>query len=367
MKTISLILITIIFFITGCVDRINVEVGVGATPIVVDGHISNQPGPYRIELAKAIEIDAKLSVRNLISAKKITIADNLGFTEELTQSEPGIYWTKVGGIQGEVGKAYKLRIELLDGRIYESKFDTLRQAGNLDKVYFDFKSEVVNDATHYGFDIFFDSNLGEKNDFHFLWKFIGTYQVQSNPELFTQSCGESICPKPRPCSGYIVSESGSIEQVAPCECCTCWVSLVNDLPVISDNQFVKAGKFEGIKIGYVPLDSWIFLKKVHVEVQQQSLSKAAFAFWKAVLSQKAAGSSLFQPITGKIPGNFVQIAGPIGNIEGIFYATGINSKTTYINRIDVPDQRLLTDPDLPFKDSCIKFGNATNIKPTFWE
>jgi hypothetical protein len=366
MKAIAFTLIIAIVSITGCVDRINVDVGVGATPVVIDGFISNQPGPYRIELAKAIEIDSKLSVRNLISAKKITISDNLGLSEDLTPSEPGVYWTRSNGIQGEIGKAYKLRIELLDGRIYESKFDTLRQAGNLDKVYFNFKSEVVNDATKYGFDIFFDSNLGEKSNFHYLWKFIGTYQIETNPELFTETCGESQCPKPRPCSGYIPS-NGSIEKIGPCECCTCWISLVNSLPVISDNQFVKSGKFEGIKIGNVPLDSWIFMHKVHVEVQQQSLSPSAFAFWKSVLAQKSASSSLFQPITGKIPTNFVQLAGQPGRIEGAFYATGISAQSTFINRTDVSSQILLTNPSVPFRESCIQFGNATNIKPPFWE
>ncbi|HEY5826396.1 MAG TPA: hypothetical protein VIT44_18630, partial [Cyclobacteriaceae bacterium] len=53
--------------LAACVDRINIEVGDGASPVVVQGYISDQPGPYRIEVTKAIEIDSKLEVKNRIS------------------------------------------------------------------------------------------------------------------------------------------------------------------------------------------------------------------------------------------------------------------------------------------------------------
>jgi hypothetical protein len=360
----SLLSVILIFLLPGCVDRINVEVGVGATPIVIDGSISNQPGPYRIEIAKAIEIDSKLSVRNLISARKVTISDNLGFSEDLNEIEQGVYLTN--NIQGQVGRAYKLRIETLDGRIYESKPDTIQSPTNLEQIYFNFKSEVINEATQFGFDVFFDSNIGESNNNYFLWKFVGTYQIDTNPELYSEQCGQSVCPKPRPCSGYIYTQ-GQLQQVGPCTCCSCWISIESELPILSDNQLINAGRIKNVKIGNVPLDSWIFMHKVHVQVQQQTLSRQAFAFWKAVIAQKAATSSLFQPISGRIPTNFVQIGGPSGQVEGLFYASGVGTVSTYISRLDVPNQGLLTDPSLKFNESCIKFGNATTQKPTFWE
>ncbi|HEY5823530.1 MAG TPA: DUF4249 family protein, partial [Cyclobacteriaceae bacterium] len=155
-------------------------------------------------------------------------------------------------------------------------------------------------------------------------------------------------------------------QVAPCECCTCWITLDESLPMISEQQFVNGGKFDNIKVGYVPLDSWIFMHRVHIQVNQFSISRQAYTFWKAVMSQKAAAGSLFQPVSGRIPSNFIQLGGKQGTIEGIFYAVGVDYKTTYIDRLDVPNQGLLTDPSVKFNENCIKFGKATTVQPSFW-
>ncbi|MFZ6013847.1 MAG: DUF4249 family protein [Bacteroidota bacterium] len=359
--------ISLILFFAACVDRINFDVGAGASPVVVNGYISDQPGPYRVEILKAIEIDSKLSIKSRISVKRVMISDNTGYSEDLTQIIQGVYETAPNGIRGQVGRSYQLLVEFLDGRIYETKPDTLMPPGQMDSIYFNFKSEKLAEETKYGFDIFFNSHAGTSDSYRFLWKFIGTYQIETNPELYSVPCGESRCPQPLPCSGYVLGRAGELIKNGPCECCTCWVSLADDMPVISDNQFVQSGQFNGVKAGYVPLDSWVFQNKVHAEVRQQSLSPQAFNFWKAIQAQKAANSSLFQPITGRIPSNFVQIGGPTGQIEGLFYATAITSRSVFITRDDVPNQNLLTDPSLKFPDNCAKFGNATSQRPSFWE
>ena len=118
---------------------------------------------------------------------------------------------------------------------------------------------------------------------------------------------------------------------------------------------------------YVPLTTWTLMYKVHAQVNQMSLSRQAFAFWKGVKAQKGATASLFQPVTGKIPGNFVQISGEQAPMEGLFFATSIASKAVFINRSDVPNQSLIPGVDLPFADNCLNlFPNSTVSKPSYW-
>src|SRR6478736_7600766 len=155
---IQFISVLLICSLAACVDRINMEVGEGTSPIVVQGYISDQPGPYRIIVSKAIEIDSKLEVSNRISVRKLSIFDNHGTSEDLFEIEQGIYETRADGIRGKVGNAYTMRVELLDGRIYESIPDTIKASTGMKNTYFNFKSEVVNDATQYGFDIFFNAS-----------------------------------------------------------------------------------------------------------------------------------------------------------------------------------------------------------------
>jgi hypothetical protein len=369
MRKESVISLFLIFLTAACVDRVFLDIPVPDNyAVVVDGMITDQPGPYKVELTKAFDIESKNSFKAYISARRVTISDNAGNSEDLTQISQGVYQTDPNGIQGVVGRVYKLRVEMLDGRVYESKPDSMAPPGNLENVYFNYVETNNSDGTtNYGFDVLFDSDAGGLNSYYFLWKFVGTYQVETNPELYTVSCGEARCPAPLPCSAYILGQSG-LEEVKPCECCLCWVNFFNDLPVVSDNQFNQNGKFIGVKAAYVPINQWTFLFKVHAEVQQLSISRNAFNFWNAIRTQKQAVSNIFQPVTGKIPTNLVQVSGTPGPIEGIFFAASVATKSVFITPMDVPDPNVIPEQDLPYPNSCLTlFPFSTTTMPTYWE
>lgn len=358
----------LIFLCSACIDRITFETEVpSAYPVVIDGYISDQPGPYTIKVSKSFDIESKLSIKTPISVKRLTISDDAGNSEDLKSIAEGEYQTNPFGIQGVVGRTYKIRVELLDGRIFESKPDKMLPAGSVDDVYFQYREQVNSEQeTEYGFDILFNSSAGTQDDYYFLWKFVGTFKYDTNPELYTIKCGESDCPKPLPCSSYIVGQTGELENVKPCECCTCWANIFNPEPIISDNQAIRNGKFVNVNAAYVPITEWTFMHKVHAEIQQLSLSPQAFAFWKAVKDQKKSAGSLFEPQSGKIPSNFIQVSGTQSPIEGLFYATSINSKSVYITRSDVPG--IIPSVELPFKNTCKELFPYSSVnKPIYWE
>ena len=205
-----------------------------------------------------------------------------------------------------------------------------------------------------------------------MWKFAGTFQTETNPELYDTICADGRCPLPLKCSSYVLKKdslglSTQLVYAKLCECCTCWTTFFNDELVLSNNEFVVNGRFNNIKVAYVPVTPWTFMYKVHSEVSQLSLSQQSYDFWKAVKAQKNASGSLFQPITGKVPSNFAQIKGTTAPVEGLFYATSIVSKSIYITRNDVSPQSIIPPQDLPWKNSCLKlFPNSTTIKPSFW-
>ncbi|MEK6782992.1 MAG: DUF4249 family protein [Bacteroidota bacterium] len=378
MKSHSILSVLLILLAAGCVDRIYFDVGNNVPfTIVAEGHISDQPGPYRVELNSAFDLESKLA-RTAISAKQVVLSDNLGNREVLANIDKGVYQTNPDGIHGTVGSVYTLRIELFDGRVYESKPDTLYASGSIDSVYHSFKEEKSpNEVSVYSFDIFFNASAATKNNYNFLWKFTGTFQCDTHPELKDivhdgAPCINGKCNFYELCSGIrnisVFNDLLRAEfvRVAPCSCCTCWYDIFNNIPMVSDGQFVRDGRFTAIKAYTLPINHWIFQHKVYVTVTQESLSRQAFAFWKGIKDQKTAANSLFQPISGKIPGNFKQISGPENPIEGLFYATSIASKTILIRREDVPNPRILP-PDYPWPASClILFPNATTEKPPFW-
>jgi hypothetical protein len=350
-----------------CVDRISLDTGITYYPVVVEGFISDKPGPYEIRVTRSFDVQSKSAIKTNISAKRIAIFDDSGYSEDLTEIRQGVYQTSPSGIQGQIGKAYKLKVELLDGRVYESIPDTLYETGTVDSVYFSFFQEKASDlTTHYGFDVAFDASSGGDHGDNILWKFTGTYQIETNPELRDEPCGESRCPRPPPCSGWTANGS-VLEQVGACECCTCWVDFQNEVPLVSDNLGVQGGQYRNVKAYRVPLTQWIFMSKVYVRIDQMRLSGRAFAFWRSIKAQKEASGSLFQPITGLVPNNYIQTSGEPGKLEGFFFAGAIHSNGVFITRNDVPNQLLIPSQDLPFKESCLMFPNSTNQKPDFWQ
>ncbi len=377
----SILSILLILCSAACVDRVFIDIGSAAVySIVIDGHISDQPGPYKIEIYSGHDLEDKFA-RHPISVKQLVILDDQGTREVLSEIDKGIYQTNSSGIRGMIGRVYSLRIELFDGRIYESKSDSLMSPGKLDSLYYDFNSTgKVSDLGYkdYGFDIFFNSSAGFKNNYYFLWKFTGTFRADTHPEANTTQCfwADGRCQFVLPCSGYIniggyTPFTAVYKKVRPCTCCTCWYNLTNDLPMLSDNQLLRFGRFEGIKAYRVPLNQWIFLHKIRVAVDQMSLSRQTYDFWKAIKNQRTSINSLFQPVTGKIPSNFVQISGPQIPIEGLFYATSISSKSFYITRDEIPNPDLIPNISqigLFFGDDCVNlFPHATYTRPSYWK
>ena len=387
MRVRSVISILLILTVSACVDRINFDVEVKSNfPIVIDGHISDQAGPYTIKVSNSFDIDSKTTMKTPASVKELVILDDLGNREVLSEVNEGTYQTSANGMRGEVGRAYRLRVELFTGQVYESKSDTIPSPGNLDSVYYKFEKGEVGELgeTKYVFDIYFDASNGLSGNFYFVWKFTGTFKVVTTPEadkegepcsVQTIDCrGCSVCNRVWKCSGIRnigTPAEPKYVRLFPCSCCTCWYNIFNEKPILSDIQFSKFGKYNAVKAGTVPVDDRIFQHKVYAEVSQLSLTPRAYGYYNAIKDQEEAVNSLFQPISGKIASNFIQVSGPENPIEGLFFAASASNKTIIITRKDVPQRTFEFLPEYPppiFAKNCIYlFPNSTTIRPAFWE
>lgn len=167
-----------------CVDRISFDTGrLDDMPLVIDGYISDQPGPYTVRVSSSFDIDAKVSTRIAEEVKRMVIFDNAGTTEELIPQGEGVY--KTNSIQGIVGRVYKISIELYNGRSYESIPDTLHHGGNLDSLFYELNEHgngLYANASGWGFDILAKSSSGEAGTNAFLWTTKGTFRVDTHPE-----------------------------------------------------------------------------------------------------------------------------------------------------------------------------------------
>ena len=374
-----------LFFATGCIDRVFFEM---AKPvnygIVISGFISDQPGPYEVRVTTAFDIESKESVRKEVSVRKMVISDNIGNSETLTEVKPGIYQTNANGLRGVVGGIYTMKLELLDGAVFESYPDTILAPSSLDSLYVKF-SDKYNElaAKEYFADIFFDASLNRTQNKKIMWRLNGTFKAMTHPEIPNGGCHYSEelvrCNFVPPCSGYrnVGTNAHPIfEKLFPCTCCTCWYDIHENVPMLSDELFSNSQQIKEVKISSIPLNEWTLWYRLRVEVAQRVLTRNSFAFFKAIRDQKEATDNLFQPISGRIPSHFTQLEGTQTLISGIFFATSVSSKVIHIQRFGTPPAILLPsnltfaitlDEPVWAGDCRLRFGNSTNTMPSFWE
>jgi hypothetical protein len=352
-----------------CVDPLTFDVGdVKDYSLVVEGFITDEAGPYEVRVSSSYDVDSTIVKKTPIPVKKLTISDNLGNSEDLTKNEIGVYRTSEGGIQGTIGRAYKLRIELPDGRVYETVPDTMKATGVIDQI----DPEIVSFTDEKGveqhaFDIYFDSHSPSTSDFRFMWKVTMSYQFKTQPWDYTIPCpgGRGTCQAPLDCSGYVL-EGGLLVYVKPCTCCDCWISVDPAIPLVSDFGLMKHGEFKNQKAGRLPI-TWLAMSfGTHVEIQQLSLSEQAYNFWKMASIQKSAINSLFQPVNGKLVGNWVQTSGDPAPVFGLFYASAINKMSTHLGFEDIPDKSIVP-PAVLYPFECTGVSNATDVQPKNWQ
>lgn len=351
-----------------CVDPLKFDVGSAKSPpIVVEGFITNEPGPYEVRVTNSYTVDSVVTLQTPVPVQRLTISDDAGNSEDLTKNDKGAYQTKANGIQGTVGRAYKLRIELPNGRVYETIPDTLKPTGVIDEIDPEIVSyKDANDHVQHAFDIFFDSHAEPTSDFRFMWKVTMAYKFTSQPWDFTVPCpgGRGTCQSPLDCSGYVL-QGGLLVYVKPCTCCDCWISIDPSVPLVADYGLTDNGEFKRQKAGRLPI-TWLAMNYgTQVEIQQLSLTEQSYNFWKMANIQKTAINSLFQPVNGKLVGNWVQTSGDPEPILGLFYASGITKKKIYLNLNDISDKSLVPPAQL-IPNECLSITNAKAVPPKNW-
>jgi len=362
----------ILFTLLACVEQIDFDVPPAQYQIVVEGMITDSPGPYTVRVTRGLNVNIDSIVVEPVTSARITLYDDRGNEEPLTETEPGTYTTG-GLIQGQVGNSYHIRIATSDGRIFESTPEMLHPVGEVENIRFEYEKRTV--IKSFGeipadvFNIYVDADAGNvSRDNYVRWRFTGTYKVITYPaDHYTWNPPYLPYRNPFPCSGYKVTggaPGGLLVQVGECTCCTCWAKHYEAAPQLSDMQLISGDEFKNIKVGEVPITNNTFLEKYMVEVEQMSLSRNAFEFFKLIRAQKEGSSSLFQPPSGEIRGNIK----PINNndpVIGLFWATSLKKKTSFILPGDIPYP--LTPFDYNTNPCYNAFDNASTTKPDNWE
>lgn len=365
--------VLLIVLIMGCVEPIEFNVPPAESLMIIEGMISDQEGPYSVKLSRAISLDSDTLDVPPVTGASIRLHDDLGNIEDFEEVEEGLYQTR-GAMKGEIGRSYHITVTTANGEVFESTPELIRLAGEVLEIRKEFKEDrqegLFGEINKDHFNIYIDATQGPDSDSYTRWFMKGTYEISTSPELRETIYHPGAVPlkEPRPCSGYTTAVHPSgvgtiIVKVGECKCCVCYVTDFEKSPQISDNLLAKDGVLNNVKIGQVAVNSATFMVKYMVTVQQMSLSREAFDFFKLINIQKEQASNIFQPSSGELIGN-IKALNAETRVVGLFWATAINEKIAFIQREDVP----YGIPPFPVvEESCLlAFRNSTTDKPEAW-
>jgi Domain of unknown function (DUF4249) len=359
----------------GCIKPLDIELTTQQENIVVDGMITDQPGPYKVKLFKTKALNSQLEGPDWVRRAIVTIFDDQGNSEILKESSTGNYETKpLGGIQGTIGRSYYIKIVTSDQVVYESQPEKLKPVADIEKLYYEFNlQEDPGKSDHLlttnGFNFFVETRVIENGN-NIRWRINGIYEVKTSPELKTITKGGAagsvvVVPDPPICSGWSYTpKKGLTQGDKPCTCCNCWISEYNDSPLLADLKFVNSGQLLRKLIYFIPANRRQFSKKYFIEVEQFSISENAYNFWNKVSQQQKNGSDLFQVPPPKTVGNIITITSGAPSAIGFFSASSVKSKSMFIDKSSIPYG--IPEIDV-IPESCQQLSKySSNIKPLFW-
>jgi hypothetical protein len=111
------VLLLVTQIITSCEKTVDLKYKSNQSKIIIEGNISNEPGPYFVSISKSIPLSdtgAYPSINNAV----VTISDNAGNSETLSPQGNGLYRTST--ITGVPGRVYTLTVNA-ESQIYTAQ------------------------------------------------------------------------------------------------------------------------------------------------------------------------------------------------------------------------------------------------------
>jgi hypothetical protein len=354
-----------------CIDPISFDIPPAADLLVVDGLISDEPGSYKVKLSRGVDLDVATGIEAPVSGASITLYEDGASSEDFVEVSPGEYVTG-GVITGRIGHSYHITIATADGRTFVSDPEEIVAGGSVSAIRYEYEERTS--IKSFGpvradvYNVFIDADAPTEapGEVYFRWRYTGTYRIETRPELHQTFSQGFWYRTPYQCSGYVVMPQeggGRLEQVEPCVCCTCWVKQYETKPQLSDTQLVTDGKFSNMKVGEVPVNPATFFDKFLIEVEQMSLSRTAFDFFKLMRTQKEGAADLFQPAPGRLIGN-IRATNSNFPVVGLFWATSVRRESVYIMRNEIP---IVLPPYEIYPEPCqTVFQYSSTTKPASW-
>lgn len=327
-----LILTVMVLVGTGCVDPLDLDVDAPKPPpLVVDGIVTDGPGPHEVRLTRAAAYEQSLDgLHRSVSGATVTITDET--TDERVRldesARSGTYRSEAGALMGVPGHSYRLDVTLADGTRYHSSSETMPRPVPIDSLFVEFVSEPTP-----GFAVLVSADEPAGTPRFYRWSVRSTFEAP-------------VLPEPRVPPFFCWADDGVGREIS-----------------VRDDRLIDGGRIEQERVRFVPASGKTSLA-YQVDVRQQTITRDAFDFWKTVETQVEQTGNTFAPPPSPVRGNIVNATNSEHQPLGFFSAAGQTVATVCIHARDFPEA-----PFTPIgrQDNTCNGGEVGFQRPAFWK
>jgi hypothetical protein len=318
MKTNSVFFSFCIFILCGvwsaCVKSFVPDIEKYEEALVVDGSITNAPGPYTIRLSKSARIQERsqfIPYTNCV----VLITDDVGNKATLTERTSGLYQTDSSAMQGIPGRKYKLSITTPEGDEYESTQELLVKGLGIQAVYGELEHKTDPSLFHGrdGYQFYVDVEKPATTNNYLFWRMQSTYKFRADFSILSYIDGNGLHP--------VFSDSLK----------TCYRTVdVLDLYLLDNNE-LKQQEIKRIPINYEDNYTKALSIRYSLNVSQFTINKATYDYWSSVKKIIGASADLYTQQPYQVKNNLVNLTHPEKPVFGYFMVAGLSEKRIFVD------------------------------------
>lgn len=303
----------LIILLAGCRESFMPAYKDYQSALVVDGMITNQPGPYTVKLSKTRPVGEGELVP--CSGCSVQIQEKDGDTETLIELDSGIYRSHEKGLQGKVGKAYRITITTPQGRFYQSDFEKIQTPARIDSVYAEtehHKSNMYPEGLP-GYQFYIDTKRPPNDSTYLYWKMSETYEYTADFKISAVYRNHRFEPFPSD-SLYRCYKTQPVKSI--------FTASTSDL---------NEARLDGQPLHFVGTDNRKLMCRYSLLVKQLTISEECYRYWESLSEQLSEEDFIFGRQPYQIEGNIYNPDNPKEVVRGYFVVGGVDQKRLFLD------------------------------------
>jgi len=305
--------------------------------LVVQGMITDEPAPYQVKLNRTIPLSEEHPEGYFETDAVVTIADNQGNFETLTETEPGIYETDPNGLQGTIGHQYVLTIHTRDGKTYESEPVTLREGPGIDSIYPRAKKfySTERNKTIQGIDILIDTeDWRQDENQYFRWDVEETWELnpiwrQWSYDTLQHLFRSGLYRNDQPENSGGSSRSIHTSRLAGEDTANCWHTNSSSRIIIQSSESLNTNQLKNHAIFQLDEYSYKPFHGYSIMVKQYTVNKPVYDFWRMLRENTQTNGNVFDNIPYNAQGNIYACEDENTRAFGYFDACSVTHRRVH--------------------------------------